>query len=97
MMDVVCLEAKDTILLRDFTVNLLKPNARWNQLCENFNLHQLIDKPTRITVSSETLIDHIYVTTKHSIVEVCYPVCGCSEHFPVCITWFKKKKGCQSS
>lgn len=60
---------------------------------EYFNLHQPIDKPTRTTAGSETLIDHIYVTTKHSIVEVCYPVCGCSEHFPVCITWFKKKKG----
>ena len=27
-----------------------------------YNLAQIIDKPTRITTSSSTLIDHIYVT-----------------------------------
>ena len=53
-------------------------------------LHQLIDKPTRITTNSETLIDHIYVTTKQNIAEVCSLVCGCSDHLPICITWFKK-------
>ena len=37
---------------------------KWNQLYENFNLHQQICKPTRIITNSETLIDHIYVTTK---------------------------------
>ena len=38
---------------------------------EYFNLHQPIDKPTRTTAGSETLIDHIYVTTRENIVEVC--------------------------
>ena len=90
MMDAVCLEAKEIILLGDFNINLLKPHIKWNHLYENFNLHQLIDNPTRITTNSETLIDHIYVTTKQNIAEVCSPVCGCSDHLPVCITWFKK-------
>ena len=39
MMDAVCLEAKE-ILLGDFNINLLKPHIKWNQLYENFNLHQ---------------------------------------------------------
>ena len=64
MMDAVCLEAKEIILLGDFNINLLKPHIKWNHLYENFNLHQLTDNPTRITTNSETLIDHIYVTTK---------------------------------
>ena len=74
MMDAVCLEAKEIILLGDFNISLLKPHIKWNQLYENFNLHQLINKPTRITTTSETLIDHIYVTTKQNIAEVCSPV-----------------------
>ena len=73
MMDVVCFEAKQTIIPGDFNVTLLKPKTRWNQLYENFNLHQIIYKPTQITVSSETL-GHIYVTTIGNIVEVCFPV-----------------------
>ena len=95
MMDAVCLEAKEIILLGDFNISLLKPHIKWNQLYENFNLHQLIDNPTRITTNSETLIDHIYVTTKQNIAEVCSPVCGCSDHLPICITWFKKR--CKNS
>ena len=89
-MDDVCLEAKEVILLGNFNINLLKPHIKWNQLYENFNLHQLIDKPNRITTNSETLIDHIYATTKQNTAEVCSPVCGCSDHLPICITWFKK-------
>ena len=73
-----------------FNVDLLKPNTRWNQLYDSFNLHQLIDIPTRTTANSETLIDHIYVTTKQNITEVCSPVCGCIDHSPICITWLKK-------
>ena len=49
-----------------------------------------IDRPTRITTNSETLIDHIYVTTKQNIAEVCSPVCGCSDHLHICITGFKQ-------
>ena len=92
MIDAVCLETKEIILLGDFNINFLKLHIKRNQLYEKFYLHQLIDKPTRITMNSETLIDHIYVTTKLNIAEVCSPVCGCNDYFPICSTWFKKKK-----
>ena len=95
IMDAVCLESKEIILLGDFNTNLLKPHIKGNQLYEKFNLHQHIDKPTRITTNFETLIDHIYVTTKQNIAEVCSPVCGCNDHLPICITWFKKR--CKNS
>ena len=90
MIDAVCLEAKEIILLGDFNISFLKPHIKQNQLYEKFNLHQLIHKPTRITTNSETLIDHIYVTTKQNIAEVYFPVCGCNDYFPICSTWFKK-------
>ena len=86
-MDALCPEAKGTIPLGDFNVNLLKPSTRRNQLYEHFNLHQPIDKPTRNTASSEILVDHIYVTTKQNIVEICSSVCGCNDHSPICYTW----------
>ena len=41
-------------------------------------------------MNSENLIDHIYITTKKNIAKVCSPVRGCSDHLPICITWFKK-------
>ena len=74
MMDTVCLEAKEILLLGVFNVSLLKPHIKWNQLYQNFNLHQLIDKPVGITTNSETLIHHIYVTTKQNSAEVCSSV-----------------------
>ena len=86
MMDIVCLEAKEILLLGGFNVSLLKPQIKWNQLYQNLNLHQLIDEPIGITTNSETLIHHIYVTTKQNIAQVCSPVCGCSDHLSVCIT-----------
>ena len=55
---------------------------------KNVNLHQLIDKPTQITTYSETLTDHNFVTTEQNIAEVSSPVCGCSDHFPICVKWF---------
>ena len=90
LMEAVALTDNEIILFGDFNIDLMKPNKRWTQLYESFGLFQLIDAPTRVTSSSETLIDHIYVSTKQNIVEVCSPHSGCSDHFPVCLTWLRK-------
>jgi exonuclease III len=56
-----------TYLMGDFNVNLLNPRGGHpRQLIDLMNDHhfkQLIDKPTRSTSHSSTLIDHIYTTT----------------------------------
>eukprot|EP00745_Piridium_sociabile_P033008 TRINITY_DN5647_c0_g1_i9.p1 TRINITY_DN5647_c0_g1~~TRINITY_DN5647_c0_g1_i9.p1 ORF type:complete len:921 (+),score=13.12 TRINITY_DN5647_c0_g1_i9:226-2988(+) len=90
MMEAVTLIGNESILLGDFNIDLLKSNNRWTQIYSNFGLFQLVDTPTRITSSSKTLIDHIYVSSKQNILEVCSPLCGCSDHSPVCLTWLKK-------
>jgi hypothetical protein len=90
MMDSVILESKEYLLLGDFNIDLLKPNKGWQTKYELCNLEQLITIPTRVTATSETLIDHVYVSNKNNIVEVCVPVYGCSDHYPVCVTWNKK-------
>lgn len=91
MIDAVLLESKDYFILGDFNIDLLKSNKTWTDRVQLCNLEQLITIPTRVTATSSTLIDHIYVSNKAHIIEVCVPVYGCSDHFPVCMTW--KKKG----
>ena len=62
LMDAVCLESKEIILLGDFNMDLLQPYESWLQTLENYRLYQLISTPTRVTATSKTLIDHIYVS-----------------------------------
>lgn len=68
MLENVYTEEKEMIILGDFNINLADniPN-RWAECCETFTLTQLIDKPTRITESTSTLIDHVYSTNTEKI------------------------------
>ena len=90
MMEDASVHSDEIILFGDFNIDLFKVNQRWTLICDSFHLTQLIDKPTRITDKTKTLIDHIYSTSTNNITEVCRPIFGCSDHFPVCLTWSKK-------
>lgn len=90
LMDAVLLKNKETIIMGDFNIDLLNSNSKWDRYYSIYNLEQLIDCPTRVTASTKTLIDHIYVNTKQNIHEVCCPSSACSDHFPICLTWMKK-------
>ena len=90
LMDTVLLEGKEIIIMGDFNIDLSKPNTKWINNYTIHHLEQLIDRPTRITAHSKTLIDHIYVNTKQNITEICCPYYVCSDHFPICLTWMKK-------
>lgn len=90
MMDDVLNHSTDIMLLGDFNIDLLKPHKKWKSLFESYNLSQLINTPTRKTLYSETLIDHIYVTNSYNIIETSVPMFGLSDHFPICLTWSKK-------
>ena len=90
LMEAVNLKANEIIVLGDFNLDLMKPNYRWTQLYENLGLILLNNKPTRITNTSETLIDHIYVNAMQNIIEICTTPCGCSDHYSISITWCKK-------
>ena len=90
LMEDVCNESREIILMGDFNIDLLKPSKRWIHTYESFHLTQLIKIPTRQTATSKTLIDHVYVSNKHNIVESCVPMYGISDHFPTCVTWSKK-------
>ena len=57
-------EGKSIYLLGDFNVNLLSANDmhcnRFSYLLRTYALYPLIDKPTRVCASSQTLIDNIF-------------------------------------
>ena len=62
----------DILLLGDFNIDLLKPHSSWDSTITLLGLTQLIESPTRITPTSATLIDHIYIQTTqmHSLMSV---------------------------
>ena len=60
----------DVIILGDLNCNLFRDNAEsraLNDFCSTFNLSQLINKPTRVTESGESLIDVVMTTNEKLI------------------------------
>ena len=58
----------DVLFLGDMNIDMLKPSTSLNALnkfLKNHNLVQIIDKPSRISVNTSTLLDHIYVNNKY--------------------------------
>ena len=50
---------------------------------KSFGLHQIVNVPTRVTVQSATLIDHIYSNNYANILTTVIPNIGLSDHFAV--------------
>ena len=76
------------IVMGDFNIDLLSDmiRAKWSNMVQLFDLTQLISKPTRITQTTATLIDHVYTTAPCTISESFVSDLSVSDHFPVCIT-----------
>jgi len=51
----------DILVLGDFNIDLLKPHSSWDSTITLPGLTQLVKSPTKITQTSATLIDHIYI------------------------------------
>ena len=67
MMEKAILKESEIVLLGDFNCDVLKYNDDsttrvLQSTMDGFLFSQLIDVPTRVTVSTQTLIDHIYTT-----------------------------------
>ena len=65
MMEKASLEEGEIVVLGDFNCDVMKYNADSNtrilqSIMDGFLFSQLINVPTRVTVSTQTLIDHIY-------------------------------------
>lgn len=64
---IICLRNKPVFILGDLNDNLLSPDNKLGKIIKNMKLSQLIDKPTRITPNSSTLLD-VIITNKIDIV-----------------------------
>ena len=51
----------DILVPGDFDIDLLKPHSSWDSTITLLGLTQLVKSPTRITQTSATLINHIYI------------------------------------
>ena len=75
-------------MISDFNINVINntnSTRNWLLTTDSLNMTQLVKKPTRVTATSETLIDHVYSNTIDNIIEVTVPVLGVSAHYPVCM------------
>ena len=96
----VTAEFNDTnfLLFGDYNKNFnlsstcLYSNTKWAKLIKDFELHQHITVPTRVTRNSSSIIDHVYNTCPNFVQEISVPEIGISDHFPVAIT-YKYSKG----
>ncbi|KAJ8914711.1 hypothetical protein NQ315_017421 [Exocentrus adspersus] len=64
-------ECDQLFLLGDFNIDLLKPYSssaqKLNQVLDSFGLCQLVNSPTRITPTSETLLDLVITSSENCI------------------------------
>ena len=71
----------------DFNVDLkAHTNNKWLNLINLFDLTQLVTEPTRVTETTNTLIDHVYTTHPENIVRCFTSTLSLSDHFPICFT-----------
>ena len=76
----------EILLLGDFNLDLFKPNPSWVSTLSLFNLHQCVQSPTRVTSTTSTLTDHIYVSNLDRPIRTHVPITSMSRHYPVCCT-----------
>ena len=81
---------KKFVLLGDFNINLLdtcdnSTTNYFNMLISHFVM-PVITKPTRVTPSSHTLIDHIYTNTINLLSSTFILLSDITDHFPVMCT-----------
>ena len=58
-------DVDDLVVIGDFNIYQLEVNnisRSMDDVCRSFDLHQLIGEPTRVTESTSTLIDRIYIS-----------------------------------
>ena len=60
----------NVVLLGDFNADMQKRYPAWASTISLFDLDQMIRSPTRITLHSSTLIDHIYTSDIYTLCQI---------------------------
>ena len=58
-------------------------NDQWQPVVDSLQLTQVITSPTRVTATTETIIDHIYTTHPQHVRASKVGLLSASDHFPV--------------
>ena len=74
------LHNKDIFLLGDLNDDLLKPQPKLRKIISEAKFDQIIDKPTRITQNSKTLLDVIITNNKDLVLSSEVIPCHISDH-----------------
>jgi hypothetical protein len=82
------LNLKMFILFGDFNLDLIKLNENkqvkeYVDLLFSFGFLQIVTRPTRLSSSSATLIDHIITNVSHPVYETSILTASISDHFPI--------------
>ena len=78
------------LLLGDFNLDVFKSNPASASTLSLFNLHQCVHAATRVTLTTSTLIDHIYVNNPDKMIRTYVPNTSISDRYPVCCTLYCK-------
>ena len=75
------------ILMGDFNIDLNAcTNSKFLNMLQIFDLTQFVREPTRVTQTSETLIDHVYSSHPENITDCFVSNLSISDHFPICFS-----------
>ena len=87
---------KPIFILGDLNCNVLNANdpacQALTNFCSSFNLSQLINQPTRVTETSETLIDVLLASNRNMVIETKVIPVSISDHDLICATLKLKKE-----
>ena len=84
MADRVGFTCNDILCLGDFNIDMLKNVSSWKCTMEMLGIKQFVEKPTRVTSTTSTIIDHIYSNCPELISDVSVDEnLSLSDHFPV--------------
>ena len=87
MLEKASSEDKELIFLGDLNFDMSKnPNRKWLDLTADFSLKQLVNKPTRVSSASSSIIDLLYKSHPERITEILLPHYCISDHYPICFT-----------
>ena len=82
----VSLRNKPVFIFGDLNDNLLSPNNKLDQIIKISKLNQIIDKPTRITSHSETLLDVVITNKPDMILKHDVSPCEIADHERISIS-----------
>ena len=92
MKNILSYLGKKSFFLGDTNCDLLSDRVHMKELYDSFGFKQLIDKPTRETIKTKTLIDYAATTQPGNTVELgIYKVCVSDQCLVYCVHKFRGK------